>query len=294
MAINRASLSDTYLAAGRRCVARLAPMRGRRGRSAPHGDGRRRLRRRARVARHRIRLRWSRSGSRRRRPTASGAAPTLQSWEALAMIIGGGVGFAAGAALVGIGMGRWTSPRPPESEADYTGPGDAARHARAAARRLSRHSTDWSDDHADLDGHDQHLARRDGDRDRRADAADDRHRRRRVAGDGQGGRGGEGPRGAPPGAAQRPRSKSAPASPRSPTTSRKSSTRVRRADDAVRAQLDRFDSAAHVAGHAIGAKVWPVVGLSRAVGAAFKAFTSRDPPPPSSPGTPHVAGVTTR
>jgi hypothetical protein len=52
------------------------------------------------------------------------AAPTLQSWEALAMIIGGGVGFAAGAALIGIGMGRWTSPRRAESEADYTGPGD--------------------------------------------------------------------------------------------------------------------------------------------------------------------------
>jgi hypothetical protein len=41
------------------------------------------------------------------------------------MIIGGGVGFAAGAALIGIGMGRWTAPRPAESEADYTGPGDA-------------------------------------------------------------------------------------------------------------------------------------------------------------------------
>ena len=55
---------------------------------------------------------------------ATGPAPALQSWEATAMIIAGGVGFAAGAALVGIGMGRWTSPRPPESEADYTGPGD--------------------------------------------------------------------------------------------------------------------------------------------------------------------------
>jgi len=50
--------------------------------------------------------------------------PSLQSWEAMAMIIGGGVGFAAGLALVGIGMGRWTSPRLPASEADYTGPGD--------------------------------------------------------------------------------------------------------------------------------------------------------------------------
>ena len=49
----------------------------------------------------------------------------LQSWEALAMILAGGVGFAAGGALVGIGMGRWRSPRPPESDADYTGPGDA-------------------------------------------------------------------------------------------------------------------------------------------------------------------------
>jgi hypothetical protein len=70
--------------------------------------------------------------------------------------------------------------------------------------------------------------------------------------------------------------------------------RVRRADDAVRAQLGRLDSAAHLAGHAIGAKVWPVVGLSRAVGAALRAFTSRTPTPPSSPGTPRVAGVTTR
>ena len=70
--------------------------------------------------------------------------------------------------------------------------------------------------------------------------------------------------------------------------------RVRRADDAVRAQLDRFDSVAHVAGHAIGAKVWPVVGLSRAIGAALKAFTARPSTSPSSTGTPRVAGVTTR
>ena len=70
--------------------------------------------------------------------------------------------------------------------------------------------------------------------------------------------------------------------------------RVRRADDAVRTQLDRLDTAAHVAGHAIGARVWPVVGLSRAVGAAFRAFTARPSTRPSPPGTPHVAGVTTR
>ena len=77
--------------------------------------------------------------------------------------------------------------------------------------------------------------------------------------------------------------------------------RVRRADDAVRAQFDRFDTAAHVAGHAIGSaghaigsKVWPVVGLSRAVGAALRAFAARPSTRASSTGTPHVAGVTTR
>jgi uncharacterized protein YoxC len=70
--------------------------------------------------------------------------------------------------------------------------------------------------------------------------------------------------------------------------------RVRRADEAVRAQLGRFDSVAHVAGNAIGSKVWPVVGLSRAVGAALRAFAARPSTKPSSPGTPHVAGVTTR
>ena len=70
--------------------------------------------------------------------------------------------------------------------------------------------------------------------------------------------------------------------------------RVRRADDAVRAQLDRLDNVAHVAGHAIGARVWLVLGLSRAIGAALRAFTARPSTRPSSPGTPHVAGVTTR
>lgn len=47
----------------------------------------------------------------------------LASWEALAMIMLGGLGFAAGAALVGIGMGHWNAPRAPRSDADYTGPG---------------------------------------------------------------------------------------------------------------------------------------------------------------------------
>jgi hypothetical protein len=60
-------------------------------------------------------------------PEAQGSTavePLLQPWESLAMIVLGGLGFAAGAALVGIGMGRWTSPRKAVSEADYTGPGE--------------------------------------------------------------------------------------------------------------------------------------------------------------------------
>jgi uncharacterized protein YoxC len=73
--------------------------------------------------------------------------------------------------------------------------------------------------------------------------------------------------------------------------------RVRRADDAVRAQLSRFDgvaTAANVAGHAIGSKVWPVVGLSRAVGAALRAFASRPSTTPSSPDPARAARVTPR
>jgi uncharacterized protein YoxC len=78
--------------------------------------------------------------------------------------------------------------------------------------------------------------------------------------------------------------------------------RVRRADDAVRAQLSRLDgvaTAANVAGQAIGAKVWPVVGFSRAVGAALRAFASRpstspSPSPSPSPETPRAARVTPR
>jgi hypothetical protein len=72
-------------------------------------------------------------------------------------------------------------------------------------------------------------------------------------------------------------------------------TRVRRADDAVRSQLTRLDSAAHVAGHAIGTKVWPVVGIGRAVAAAVRAFSSGSGSSSSpSPGTPRVARVPTR
>jgi hypothetical protein len=67
--------------------------------------------------------------------------------------------------------------------------------------------------------------------------------------------------------------------------------RLRRADDAVRSQLGRLDTAAHVAGSAIGSKVWPVVGLSRAVAAAVRAFSSRSSTPSSGPA--RVVRVTT-
>ena len=55
-----------------------------------------------------------------------GGAPFLAPWESMVMIVLGGLGFAAGAALVGIGVGRWTEPHRPKSEADYTGPGHIA------------------------------------------------------------------------------------------------------------------------------------------------------------------------
>jgi hypothetical protein len=55
--------------------------------------------------------------------TVAAEAAQGRPWETVAMIGLGGLGFAAGAALVGIGMGRWTAPRPATSDADYTGPG---------------------------------------------------------------------------------------------------------------------------------------------------------------------------
>jgi hypothetical protein len=70
-------------------------------------------------------------------------------------------------------------------------------------------------------------------------------------------------------------------------------TRVRRADDEVRAQIGRLDGLAHLAGHAIGARVWPVVGLSRAVLAAARTLSSRSSTrTPSDP--PRVASTATR
>ena len=126
MAINRASLSDTYV------TTPHAEMRHAVRTDAPDADA---LRRTAIVVvgfvlalvslamgSFALVQVWGAPAA----VDGAGPASGLQSWESLAMILAGGVGFAAGAALVGIGMGRWRSPRPPESEADYTGPGDAA------------------------------------------------------------------------------------------------------------------------------------------------------------------------
>jgi len=75
-------------------------------------------------------------------------------------------------------------------------------------------------------------------------------------------------------------------------------TRVRRADDGVRAGLSKLDTAAHVAGHAIGVKMWPVLGLTRAVTAAVRSLASSRSSTPSStqssPAEPRLARITTR
>jgi hypothetical protein len=79
-------------------------------------------------------------------------------------------------------------------------------------------------------------------------------------------------------------------------------TRVRRADDGVRAGLSKLDTAAHLAGHAIGVKAWPVIGLTRAVAAAVRSLSSpRSSTSPSTPSTtpaspaePRLARITTR
>jgi hypothetical protein len=55
--------------------------------------------------------------------TVAAEAAQGRPWETVAMIGLGGLGFAAGAALVGIGMGRWTAPRRATSDAEFTGPG---------------------------------------------------------------------------------------------------------------------------------------------------------------------------
>lgn len=51
------------------------------------------------------------------------AAAGPWGWRSVVLAIASGIGLAAGLAAVGIGIGRWTRPRRPLNEADYTGPG---------------------------------------------------------------------------------------------------------------------------------------------------------------------------
>ena len=53
--------------------------------------------------------------------------------------------------------------------------------------------------------------------------------------------------------------------------------RVRSVDDAVRAKLQGLDAAAAVAKDVVRDRLWPVVGVARAVGAGLRVFTNRTP-----------------
>jgi ElaB/YqjD/DUF883 family membrane-anchored ribosome-binding protein len=53
--------------------------------------------------------------------------------------------------------------------------------------------------------------------------------------------------------------------------------RVRNVDDAVRAKLQGLDAAAAVAKDVVRDRLWPVVGVARAVGAGLRVFTNRPP-----------------
>lgn len=55
------------------------------------------------------------------------------------------------------------------------------------------------------------------------------------------------------------------------------SARVRSVDDAVRAKLQGLDAAAAVAKDVVRDRLWPVVGVARAVGAGLRVFTNRTP-----------------
>jgi ElaB/YqjD/DUF883 family membrane-anchored ribosome-binding protein len=55
------------------------------------------------------------------------------------------------------------------------------------------------------------------------------------------------------------------------------SARVRNVDDAVRAKLQGLDAAAAIAKDVVRDRLWPVVGVARAVGAGLRVFTNRTP-----------------
>lgn len=62
--------------------------------------------------------------------------------------------------------------------------------------------------------------------------------------------------------------------------------RARHVDDAVRAKLHVLDHAARVAKDAVADRLWPAIGLARAVSAGVRAFTTRSPTHVTVPDSP--------
>jgi len=60
--------------------------------------------------------------------------------------------------------------------------------------------------------------------------------------------------------------------------------RARRVDDAVRAKLQGLDTAARVAKDVVSDRIWPVVGVARALSAGLRVFTNRTPHNPVGEG----------
>jgi hypothetical protein len=60
--------------------------------------------------------------------------------------------------------------------------------------------------------------------------------------------------------------------------------RARRVDDALRSKLQGLDTAARVAKDVVSDRIWPVVGVARALGAGLRAFTNRTPHNPVGEG----------
>jgi hypothetical protein len=61
--------------------------------------------------------------------------------------------------------------------------------------------------------------------------------------------------------------------------------RVRHADDAVRAKLNGLDNAVKVARDVVSERLWPVVGLARAVGAGLRVLSTKTPTHVTVPAT---------
>jgi len=62
--------------------------------------------------------------------------------------------------------------------------------------------------------------------------------------------------------------------------------RARHVDDAVRAKLQGVEHAARVAKDVVADRLWPAVGLARAVSAGVRAFTTKSPTHVTVPDSP--------